>query len=139
MTSQTDNSATSQGSVTSSIFGGIKFIFQDEGQRIVASSAFFSPKKHIEVNGKEVSKRYSISGKSPHQFTVNKHQYEVEITLESTLLHRVSCTLIKNGTHVETLRFSYTQNRKAYLKIFIGFFLFGAISGFIGSQIVSGW
>ena len=130
---------TQQGRVTSSFLKGVRFAFEDQGQHIVAMSSFFTPKKYITVNGEEISKKYSLAGTSPHQFRVNHNQYEIEIKLESTLLLRMSCTLIKDGTHVETLYFSYSKNRKAYLKMFIGFFIIGAISGFIGSKIVLGW
>lgn len=125
-------SSQQQTSVQVSIFSGKNFYFWDKeaATEIRVKLGSFSGDEAVYLDSKEVSNKHSLGRISKHSFVHNDNQYEVEINVTNILLEAVSCTLIKNETHYETLKYSLWSHRKNFLKTFLTSFAIGSIAGY---------
>lgn len=124
-----------QQSVTASISKGVNFHFQDGENNIRAFGSMFSGKEIIYVNEKEVSNKRSMSTGSIHKFTIDNVKYEVEFSVTNIILGYIDCTLIKDGTHVKTFEYKFTNDWKSALKAILLCFTIGAAVGALGIAI----
>ena len=125
-----------QQSITSSIFKGINYYFQD-GENEIRAKLFgfiFSRKEIIYLNEKEISNNRSMGVNSIHKFTIDNKKYEIEFSIISIISGQINCTLIKDGTHVRTLELNPLNNLKLTFKSsfywLLLFLLFGASLGY---------
>lgn len=121
--------------ISSSLTKGVTFCFEHNGNQIKTVASCLTGKESIYVNDKLVSKRFNVGFKSIHEFSISGSQYEIEYEVENFITYRVRCTLIKDGTHIETKRFGFNHNRREYLKILAIAFALGAVSGFVGIAV----
>jgi len=131
--------------ITSSISKGINFHFQDGDNQIRAFASMFSGKEVIHFNGQEVNAKRSMRRRSLHTFTIDNIQYEIEFFTASILLGHINCTLIKNGTHVQTLKYQFSltdykningeSKKKSLLHTIISFTISFAIGFFLAKYI----
>ena len=115
--------------VTFSLFKGIRFHFEDEGREIVAAGAALSGKEEIFVNGKNVSDKRSMKASSTHYFIIGDDRYELEFHTVKILSSELDCILIKNGTHLKTLKFQAIKSQWDLLKSLLGGLLIGSVIG----------
>ncbi len=120
-----------QPSVTSSIRKGINYYFEDGDNKIRVFCSMVSGKEIVYLNDKEVSNKRSLRTKTIHKFTKNKEKYEVEVEVTSLLLGHIDCTLIKDGTHLETAKYAFTKSWKSLASTFTKMFLISFVVGFV--------
>jgi len=121
-----------QKSVQVSMLSGKHFYFWDkeEACEIRVKLGSFSGDEAVYLDSKEVSNKHSLGRISKHSFSHNNNQYEIEINVTNILLETVSCTLIKNEVHYETLQYSLWSHKKNLLKTTLAAFAIGSIAGY---------
>ena len=125
-------SSKQQTSVQVSMLSGKNFYFLDKeaATEIRVKLGSFSGDEAVYLDSKEVSNKHSRGRVSKHTFTHNDNQYEVEINVTNILLESVSCTLIKNEVHYETLKYSLWSHKNNLIKTFLASFAIGTIAGY---------
>jgi len=76
---------------------GIDLNYQDEGNHIKVWASAISGMEKVYANGKEVSCKRGLSGKSNHIFVINNINYKISFDVDSLTKGPYHCTLYKNG------------------------------------------
>ncbi|NRA62386.1 MAG: hypothetical protein HRU25_16095 [Psychrobium sp.] len=121
--------ATNHDNVTFTWSQGFRFHFEDDGREIIATGSAFTGKEEIFVNGENVSDKRTVKVSSTHHFTIDEDQYELEFHMVKILTSELDCILIKNGTHLKTLKFQAIKSPWDLLKSLLGGLLIGSVIG----------
>ena len=116
--------------VMSSPFTGIHFFFIDGDREIKLWGSKFTGKERISVNAQIISEKRTYGFKSVHTFNIESDIYEIELAVMNPLTENMSCTLIKNGTHFKTTKYSLWKDKKSLTKVFFTSFAIGATLGY---------
>jgi hypothetical protein len=111
---------------------GYNFLFEDNQHQIRVHGSAVSGKERVYVDHDMVAEKRSFGRRSSLFFTIDNVKYEAEFYVANLLTAETHCTLIKEGTHVATLKKSYAKSGKSIAKAFLTYFLCGAIAGFAG-------
>ncbi len=117
---------------------GVEFFFNEAGCEIHAKGSSFTGKESIMVDGLLVSEKHSYGKHSIHQFKIDEDSYEIEFHTISIMKGILHCILIKNGTHVKTLKLQPFEKGN-FKKMLIRSFFIGAIAGFLAVSITEYW
>ena len=123
-------SNTTHKAVTSSPFTGTHFFFLDEDREINLWGSKFTGKEIVCVNEKIISEKRTYGFKSVHSFNIDDDNYEIELEVVNPFTENMSCTLIKNGAHLKTTKYSLWKDRSSFLKVFLTSFAVGAVIGY---------
>lgn len=116
--------------VISSPFTGMRFFFIDGEREITLWGSKFTGKEIAYINGETISEKRTYGLKSIHTFDIEEDNYEIELEVTNPLTENMSCTLIKNGAHFKTTKYSLWKDRKSFFKVFLTSFVVGAIAGY---------
>jgi hypothetical protein len=108
---------------------GFNFYFEVEDKKIHAWGSAKSGKERVSIDGEIVSEKSSISKRSVHPFMIDGKEYEIEFQNISLWTGELHCSLIKEGTHVETQK--QIPKSSANKKTSIWWVIFWLIAGFI--------
>ena len=119
---------------------GFNYNFAQGEHTIHLNCSAVNGKEQLYIDDKLVSKKWSFRRKSIHQFSIGDDLYEVELNVVNMLTGETHCTLIKNDVHVKTLKKALKKSRQLNKSNFWwyipGFFVAGAVSGFLAVKVI---
>ena len=121
--------ANTQDKVTFSLFQNANFHFQDAGREIIATGTIFTGKEQVFVNGNKISNKRNMKFSSTHDFVIEEDKYEIEFKMVNFLANEIDCILIKNGTHLKTLKFQPLKKPLVVCQIILAPLLIGMAIG----------
>jgi len=127
----TKNQESSTPPIDASLSKGVNYYFQDGKHEIKVFISMVSGKEIIHFDGKEVSNKRSLKTETLHKFTVGKIRYEAEVKVTNIMLGHLDCTIIKDGVHLETSKYSYEKSWKSFAKTFLKTFVIAFAVGFV--------
>jgi hypothetical protein len=122
-------------SLTEKLYLAYRFKFEHKGHTISANASSLTGKEEILVDGASVSRKRNLGLSSRHQFQIEGTQYELRFNVTGFLFCRVECTLMANGSVIETKTRSAFDNKKVFIRNLIIFFLAGMAFGYLAATL----
>jgi hypothetical protein len=113
---------------------GFTFDFKDNDYEISVRCSAKSGKEQVFVNGTLVAEKRSYRRKSIIQFTLGSHRYEVEFNVIDMFKGETHCTLVKDDTHIKTIKKALITKYQVKWGHIPFYFAFGALVGVIISM-----
>ena len=112
---------------TASLWKGYAYEFEVNGHKISAWGSAWNGREIIKVDDVVVSDLRSYKRVVTHTFDIDDVKYEIEFNMVKVLTGELHCTLIADGTHLETKSQlpNFGKDRKLNWKRLISCFIVG--------------
>ncbi len=130
-------SQVTQSEHTASLTEGYAYEFEVKGHKITAWGSAWNGREIIRVDDVVVSDLRSYKRVATHMFNIDDIKYEIEFRMVNIIAGELYCTLIEDGTHLETKKQlpDFGNNRVLSRTGIAAFFVVGIVAGFGGMHL----
>ena len=117
-----------------SVLKGVTATLPMDDHEITVWGSSWTGMEKVWIDNALVSEKRSLKFKTVHEFQLDGINYELELSIIGFWKGEVSVSLIKEGTHEKTVRFSAYRDDEGNFKWgqTIGYFLAGMVTALVG-------